>query len=588
MLFTFLNMAGQTLFIRDDAERAEWTTEELTLEVEFPLLPNKKVSIGQRVLFKDPATGASQIYEVRQAKTLQPDGYQQVIAEHICISELCNEHMDKKELKKKTISSALTTVLAGTQWHLGNCATNPKASLEISRGAVWSAVGQLKETYNVYIVPRVVLNSDGTISRYLDVEKSSGTWRGLRLSIDKNALDPSVTYDDSELYTALYGYGGTVTQSGGRETKEVTFEDEKWSKTADHPAKPKGQKYLEDPAATAAYGRNGRARFGYYQNSDITDPEELLEKTWEKLQTVSKPQISVDGTVADLYRMGYADQPLRLHDIALVEVAPSGFKMQLQIIRMTVDLLDPTATSVTIGSYVPNIIYYNKKTNDAAGGGGGGGGNTDPEENKWREFRTTINAYQDGTGMQIQAAQYAIDEQGQEIIAQSGRLEVLYNEITAEVKHRVDADNELAGRIQVQADKISLVVSETSHGAVINAAQIVASINNGSSSILISADHIDIEGLVTKLEAQTIGVGGLHVEGLAEFLRPAYFEASIACEERISCENLTVGSHGATWQQKQIQTLTMSAYHNFTYDGGSIRGRVITDVSVGTIYYLGR
>lgn len=511
MLFTFLNMAGKTLFIREDAERAEWTTEEQTLEIEFPYLSDKKISIGQRVFFKDPATGAHQIYEVRQAKTLQPDAYQQVTAEHICISELCNEHIDTKELKKKTISSALTTVLSGTQWSLGSYATNPKASLEISRGSVWSAVSQLKETYNVYIVPRVVLNADGSISRYLDVEKSSGTWRGVRLSIDKNALDPSVTYDDSELYTALYGYGGSVPNSSGSETKETDFSEIKWSKTSDHPAKPKGQKYLEDPAATAAYGRNGRARYGYYQNSDITDPEELLEKTWEKLQTVSKPQISVEGTVADLYRLGYADQPLRLHDIALVEILPSGFKMEIQIIRMTVNLLDATATSLTIGSYIPNIIYYNKKTNDAAGGGGGGGGNTDPEENKWKEFRTTITAYQDGTGMQIRAVQNDIARQDEEIAVQEGRIEVLYDKITMEVNDRRKADAELSGRITVQANRISLVVEKKNGKDVIKAASIIAAINDDTSSVTIEADHIDLRGYVTaeKLHATQASIDNL-------------------------------------------------------------------------------
>lgn len=548
MLFTFLNMAGKTLFIREDAERAEWTTEEQTLEIEFPYLSDKKISIGQRVFFKDPATGAHQIYEVRQAKTLQPDAYQQVTAEHICISELCNEHIDNKELKKKTISSALTTVLSGTQWNLGSYATNPKASLEVSRGSVWSAVSQLKETYNVYIVPRVVLNADGSISRYLDVEKSSGTWRGVRLSIDKNALDPSVTYDDSELYTALYGYGGSVPNSSGSETKETDFSDVKWSKTSDHPAKPKGQKYLEDPAATAAYGRNGRARYGYYQNSDITDPEELLEKTWEKLQTVSKPQISVEGTVADLYRLGYADQPLRLHDIALVEILPSGFKMEIQIIRMTVDLLDATATSLTIGSYIPNIIYYNKKTNDAAGGGGGGGGNTDPEENKWKEFRTTITAYQDGTGMQIRAVQNDIARQDEEIAVQEGRIEVLYDKITMEVTDRRKADAELSGRITVQANRISLVVEKKNGQDVIKSASIIAAINGDESSIVLSADKIDLRGYVTAQQ--------LHAT-----------QASI--------DNLKSGQATAT----SLKTLNLSVNSGYIHLGGATvyKGKVTID-----------
>ena len=61
MQFTFLDMAGKTLFIREDAERAVWTQEEMSLDLEFPFVEDKVVSIGQRVFFKDPSTGNHQI-----------------------------------------------------------------------------------------------------------------------------------------------------------------------------------------------------------------------------------------------------------------------------------------------------------------------------------------------------------------------------------------------------------------------------------------------------------------------------------------------------------------------------------------------
>jgi phage minor structural protein len=355
--FAFLDMAGKTLFLRDDAERAQWTQEEMNLEAEFPRVESKVVSTGQRILFYDPATGAPQVYEVKQAKTLEPDHYQSVTAEHICISELSDEHTESAEITDKKASEALAQVLTGTLWQVGTVGVNPTSNVDISRGSVWQAVLQIKDNFNIYITPRVTVAANGAISRYLDIESTAGVWNGLRLSIDKNMLSPSVTYDDSELVTALYGYGGTTTAtSQSEESKEITFADVVWSKTASHPAKPAGQTYLEDPDATAAYGRNGRARFGYFQNTDILDPNVLLQKTWEALQISSKPAISIEGTVEDLYRMGYADEPLRLHDIALVEVQPAGYKQQIQIIRMAVDLLDPTQTSVTIGAYIPNIV----------------------------------------------------------------------------------------------------------------------------------------------------------------------------------------------------------------------------------------
>jgi hypothetical protein len=201
-------------------------------------------------------------------------------------------------------------------------------------------------------------------------------------------IDPSVTYDESEVYTALYGYGGNVEapqQSGDDESEELTFADVVWSATMEHPAKPSGQTYLEWPEKTALYGRNGRPRFGYYQNSNITDAETLLEKTWESLKQSSSPKVSVSGTVVDLYRLGYKDQPIRLHDTAIIEIEETGEILQKQIICNDVDLLDPTGTRIEAGDYIPNIVYINRETNKKASGGGGGGrghGSNDNNENQ--------------------------------------------------------------------------------------------------------------------------------------------------------------------------------------------------------------
>ena len=461
MQFVFLDMAGTTLFVRDDAERAEWTKEEYTVDLEFPYLSDKVISIGQRIFFKDPDTGAHQIYEVKQAKTYQPDAYQSIVAEHICVSELSDEHMDNADIEDKTASETLETVLNGTLWSKGNVEVNPTSSGSLSRGSVWQNVLLIKDNWNVYIEPKVTLADDGTITRKLNIKSTDGEFNGVRLSVDKNMLDPSVTFDDSDVATALYGYGGTIVATSPRDDdRDCLFTDIVWEATSEHPAKPAGQNYIEDPAATAEYGRNGRARFGFYQNNDITDPETLLKKTWESLQTVSKPRISIDGTVADLYRMGYADQPLDLHDIALVEVLPAGYKQQAQIIKMTVDLLDPSSTTLTIGSYIPNIIYIEKKTNESATGSRGGGGKNTSDETTWQEFRTTIQAYKDGTGMQIKAVQNDIDITNEEVAVQTARIDVAYNKIEMEVEDRRNADGVLASKITQTATEIRAEVSD--------------------------------------------------------------------------------------------------------------------------------
>ena len=526
MQFIFLDMAGKTLFIREDAERAVWTQEEMSLDLEFPFDEDKVISIGQRVFFKDPSTGNHQIYEIRQVQTTEPDHYQVVTAEHIFISELSDEFIDGSEVTNKTAQNALQGVLSGTLWSVGNVATNPTSSADLTRGSVYQCILEIGDNWNVYIEPRVTLSANGTITRKLDIVSTSGVWNGVRLSVDKNMLDPAVIYDDSEVVTALYGFGGTKPEDTIEDNDGITFEDVVWSKTDSHPAKPKGQKYIEDPSATALYGRNGRARFGYYQNNDITDPDVLLQKTWESLKTQNKPAISIEGTVADLYRLGYADQPIKLHDIAQVEVLPIGYKSRIQIIRMTVDLLDPSATTLTIGSYIPNIIYIERRTNQNATGGrgGGGGGNKNKETNTWREYVTKMKAYEDGTGMYIKAVQNDIKHQEKEIAIQEGRIEVLYDQITLEVKDRRDADNVLSSKITQTAKEIRLEVNQAKNNlqaqitvnaeaitSKVSKGAIASTINQTAQSVRIQASKINLDGYVTAkdLEATNAAINNL-------------------------------------------------------------------------------
>lgn len=405
----FLNAVGAVLFVRDDMEEGRWTQEEYTVNATFPYNPNKVIQRGQRISFRDPATSVMQVFEIINVQNTEPEHYQQIVAEHIAVAELSDEHLNKTTIEDKYAYQALGTVLTGTLWSVGNTVSpaGEQLSFDIGRGSVWNAVNTISQNYNFFITPRITFDAQGRISgKYLDITNSTYNWNGIRLSIDKNMQDSSVTIDDSEVYTALYGYGGMIDvpqEEGEDEREELTFADVVWSATSSHPAKPDGQTYLEDPAATALYGRNGRARFGYYQNSDITDGEILLQKTWESLQLASQPRITISGTVTDLYRLGYVDTPLKLHDKAMVEIRPTNEHYKFEIIKLDVDLIDPTQTRVEIGAYIPNIVYIAKKNDEqssSGGGGGGGGGSPGSELNQYNTFSDFMK-YTDELGSSI-------------------------------------------------------------------------------------------------------------------------------------------------------------------------------------------
>jgi phage minor structural protein len=401
----FLNAAGQTLFTRTDMESGHWVQQEMSVNADFPFVPGKVIQNGQRIAFRDPATDIIEVFEIRNVVNTEPDHYQQITAEHICISELSDDHMDSLELTDITAPQAVGAVLVGTLWAPGNIVDDPGQvvsstvqSADINRGSVWNAICTIQQNWNVYIIPRVVISSAGAITgRYLDIMPAQGTFRGVRLSIRKNLLDPVVTYDDTEVLTALYGYGGTIdVEVEGQDdtTEELTFKDEVWTATSSHPAKPSGQKYLEWPAKTAIYGRNGRPRFGYYQNGDIKEGSILLQKTWEALQKTCNPKISISGTLADLYRFGYKDQPIRLHDIVIVEIEETGEVFQKETITNDVDLVDPTGSRPEIGDYIPNIVYINRETNELTTTTGGGGGGSRGQNNKQKEESETWTAFE--------------------------------------------------------------------------------------------------------------------------------------------------------------------------------------------------
>lgn len=522
MTFLFFNFAGAILFERSDAESASVVHEEMSLQALFPYDPAKIIQRGMRIGYKD-ALGVFQVYEIRKVKTYEPDHYQEVTAEHICISELTDEFYADNTFTDTTASAALTALLTNTLWSVGTSSVSNTSSVKITNGNVWADIRTVEKNWNVRILPRVTVDSTGITGRYLDITGADGTWRGLRLSLDKNADEVGVTWDDSKLKTALYAFGKSVEQtiSGQKVTKPITLETAEWSETAEHPAKPLGQAYLEDTAATAAYGRNGRARFAYYQNGDISDPQILLEKTWESLQTLNHPDVTVDCLVCDLYRLGYVDVPLRLYDTALVEIRPTGAVVTKQIIQYTEDLLDPTQSRVCIGTYIPNIVYIARETEKAAGGGGGGGGGQPDAEYQRKEFETSIayNEYQ----ISMRATQYDLNQTNMNVAAAQAQINIDKTGIASLVTGtgaQLNADGTLVtdshgnpifvttggglySKINQNANSISLIVSNVGANGTVTAASIVAAVNSAGSSVIIDADHIDLNGIVTAQQFET-------------------------------------------------------------------------------------
>ena len=546
MEFVFLNSAGTTLFSRSDIEDGHWVQHEYSVSAVFPFNAGKLIQKGQRIAFRDPATDNLEVFEIKVVTNMEPDHFQQITAEHIALAELSDEHLNNAKITEKTAAEALTTALTGTLWSVGTNTASGTQNADFKRGSVWDAIGVIQSNWNVYITPRVVISSAGAITgRYLDIAPAGGTFRGLRLSIRKNMTDPQVTYSDEDVYTALYGYGASVEMARtgqDDEQVELTFADEVWTATSEHPAKPDGQTYLEWPEKTALYGRNGRPRYGYYQNASIKDAALLLEKTWESLKIASEPKIQITGTVTDLHRLGYIDQPLRWHDMAVVEIEETGELFNKEIIQLDIDLVNANNNRPIIGSYIPNIIYINRETDKKAGGGGGGGGHGDD------------NTEDD--------------------------IERFYTEF-----------------VRTQ-QMIGMVAGIKNGDTYIKAATILAAINDdGGTEIKLSADTIDIDGLLTAFESEAITCGSVTCDEIS-------VDQDITCEGTVSgmvgsFDQLIVGEDEATWQDTEVVTGTSvttggARWYATSTDGQTVTGNnyfnpvTVVTASKSTLHYLGK
>ena len=612
--FIFFNDADEILFTRTDAESANWQVDELTLTCLFPYVPEKTIRRGMRIAFEDD-DGVLQPFEIRKVRNYEPDRYQEITCEHIVISELTDAHTGEHEFTGVTPASALSTLLfeqpSGLnnekRWAVGNVTATDTSSGDISIGSVWQNVRTIETNWNVYILPRVTWNESGITGRYLDIIPAAGVWHGLRLSIDKNTDEAGVTVDDTEVKTALFGYGGNSftmkTDNLDKDKEAVTLVGYTW------PGKPSGAAinstlgYIEDTAATAIYGRNGVPRFGFYQNGDISDQATLAQKTWEALQTTNKPTVTVDCIVKDLYRLGYHDEKIRLHDTVMIDLLPMNDVLQLEIIKLSVDLLDPTGTRPTIGEYVPNIIYIQRQTMERASGGAGGGisgrrGGETEAEAKWSEFQAEFvvnNAIMSYHAVQVdhdnkvlKAAGMDIDASGVITYAEDNvnmigsKFKQTAGRIDQEIIDRSNADTTLQSNITQEAGRITQIVTAVGTNGEVTAASIITAIDNDTSSVTISANKIDLNGLVTATEFQTALasidnlVGDLNVVGAVTVggnLSAGSLSAESYSDYKVDGESIGLGnvikSLSLTGPTNNVYTLTATQLDGDTVQIGT-------------------
>ena len=148
--------------------------------------------------------------------------------------------------------------------------------------------------------------------------------------------------------------------------------------------------------------------------------------------------------------------------------------------------------------------------------------------------------------------------------AMSSRITQTANAITAEVTRATTAEGNRSSRITVNAQGIETKVSKNG---------VISSINQSAESVTINASKINLNGYVTTSE----------------------LESAFTSAQQISTQQMTISQYftclgyNTTWKSKSIRFCSLGGEHTFKDTGGtSYTGRLVTDYSESTIYYLGR
>ena len=307
--------------------------------------------------------GRYRIFEISTRELREPDGVWEIDAVDKAICELMDDPVTDIRARGTSIVNYLTRLLQATRYSIGTVAVNPTGTTSGYYESVWSAMAKAMTAYDVRLVPYYTLTNGVVSGRYVDILSTAAADHGRIFELGDDLTGLSVKYDDSQIKTALFGRGQGVQIDAGDGSdpaygRRLTFSDVVWSTSAGDPVdKPAGQEWVGDPDALTAYGRGGRHRYGYVTFDQETDAEELLQKTWDKLQEIKDPIISITGTVRDTARlMGHAHEAVELGDSVLVRADRmiNGVRRRIDIRARIVDIVrdyvQPEETKLTIGN----------------------------------------------------------------------------------------------------------------------------------------------------------------------------------------------------------------------------------------------
>lgn len=254
--------------------------------------------------------------------------------------------------QNRTAKEMLTQILAQTRYSVGYVADTGRQTTNFYYTTVLASLQSVVNLFNLEVTFDVVFDPiDNQVKRRLvNMYTQMGSRTGRRYEYGDKLLSVTCEQSSDTLVTALVGRGSSVQVSEGTDgspdgySRKITFADIVWKKSAGNPLdKPAGQEYLEDPAATAAYGfSDGKPRIGFVEFDKIDDKNLLIKATYDKLQELKRPKVSFKASVTDVGSLNLGDTVAIIrHDLKIEYLT--------RVYKVTHDLLNAQNNTIELG-----------------------------------------------------------------------------------------------------------------------------------------------------------------------------------------------------------------------------------------------
>ena len=211
------------------------------------------------------------------------------------------------------------------------------------------------------------------------------------------------------------------------------------------------------------------------------------------------PRVSVSIQGLELYRLtGVGLDKMTCGKLFRLALPDYGITVEKNIASVIWDDVygDPDSVTVNIGDEEDTVVTFLHNLDSSGRGGGGGGKAAAKLDQQWKEYFTDFQK----TDQQITLTATKVDK-ANNILEQAG----MKLNSKGVLIYATDNKNNVAAKIQTQANRIDLVVTGEGKNAKVNTAKIVAGINDqGGSFVKIKADKINLSGYVTMKDFNSV------------------------------------------------------------------------------------